>query len=98
MVQDNLANLELIGENRKLFGTKTNRFLQIESSWQEHSIFQKLFDYCDWQRQVLHLSKQLLDIFTVGLVEGLIDVVVGLFPFLSECFKVIKTSDNQLGL
>jgi len=33
MVQDNLANLELIGENRKLFGTETNRFLQVESSW-----------------------------------------------------------------
>jgi len=43
---------------------------------------------------VLHLSVQLLDVLAVGLVEGLVDVVVGLLLFLSECFKVVKSSDN----
>ncbi len=98
MVQNNFADLEFICENRKLFNTSTSRFLQVESSWELHSILQKLFDNCDWQSQVLRLSKQLLDILTVGFVEGLIDVVVGLLPLLSQSFEVIQSSDNQLGL
>ncbi len=46
---------------------------------------------------MLHLSIELLDIFAVCFVKGLVDVVVGLLLFLGQGFEVIETSDNQLG-